>query len=290
MVGKIVKGVAGDYTVVAENGKKFVCRAKGIFRKNKISPLIGDNVEFEALNDEEGNVIKILERKNSLIRPACANVDQVMVVFAAASPEPNLNLLDRFLIMMQKQSVYAVLCFNKKDIADNERLRSLAENYEASGMKIVFASILKSEGIEEIRELLKGKTTILAGPSGVGKSSMVNILAPNEIMEVGDLSEKIARGKQTTRHTELVEIGTDTFLCDSPGFSSLYLEDIDYRDLKNFYPEFDEYSGGCRFLTCNHINEPDCAVKAAVQEGKIGASRYENYCLLFNELKQKKGY
>lgn len=290
MVGKIVKGVAGDYTVVAENGKKFVCRAKGIFRKNKISPLIGDNVEFEALNDEEGNIIKILERKNSLIRPACANVDQVMVVFAAASPEPNLNLLDRFLIMMQKQSVSAVLCFNKKDIADNERLRSLAENYEASGMKIVFASILKSEGIEEIRELLKGKTTILAGPSGVGKSSMVNILAPNEIMEVGDLSEKIARGKQTTRHTELVEIGTDTFLCDSPGFSSLYLEDIDYRDLKNFYPEFDEYSGGCRFLTCNHINEPDCAVKAAVQEGKIGASRYENYCLLFNELKQKKGY
>ncbi len=290
MVGKIVKGVAGDYTVVSENGKKFVCRAKGIFRKNKISPLIGDNVEFEALNDEEGNIIKILERKNSLIRPACANVDQVMVVFAAASPEPNLNLLDRFLIMMQKQSVSAVLCFNKKDIADNERLRSLAENYEASGMKIVFASILKSEGIEEIRELLKGKTTILAGPSGVGKSSMVNILAPNEIMEVGDLSEKIARGKQTTRHTELVEIGTDTFLCDSPGFSSLYLEDIDYRDLKNFYPEFDEYSGGCRFLTCNHINEPDCAVKAAVQEGKIGASRYENYCLLFNELKQKKGY
>jgi ribosome biogenesis GTPase len=290
MVGKIVKGVAGDYTVVAENGQKFVCRAKGIFRKNKISPLIGDNVEFEALNDEEGNIIKILERKNSLIRPACANVDQVMVVFAAASPEPNLNLLDRFLIMMQKQSVSAVLCFNKKDIADNERLRSLAENYEASGMKIVFASILKSEGIEEIRELLKGRTTILAGPSGVGKSSMVNILAPNEIMEVGDLSEKIARGKQTTRHTELVEIGTDTFLCDSPGFSSLYLEDIDYRDLKNFYPEFDEYSGGCRFLTCNHINEPDCAVKAAVQEGKIGASRYENYCLLFNELKQKKGY
>ncbi|MCR5726860.1 MAG: ribosome small subunit-dependent GTPase A [Lachnospiraceae bacterium] len=290
MVGKIVKGVAGDYTVVAENGQKFVCRAKGIFRKNKISPLIGDNVEFEALNDEEGNIIKILERKNSLIRPACANVDQVMVVFAAASPEPNLNLLDRFLIMMQKQSVSAVLCFNKKDIADNERLRSLAENYEASGMKIVFASILKSEGIEEIRELLKGRTTILAGPSGVGKSSMVNILAPNEIMEVGDLSEKIARGKQTTRHTELVEIGTDTFLCDSPGFSSLYLEDIDYRDLKNFYPEFDEYSGGCRFLTCNHINEPDCAVKAAVREGKIGASRYENYCLLFNELKQKKGY
>ena len=275
---------------MAENGKKFVCRAKGIFRKNKISPLIGDNVEFEELNDEEGNIIKILERKNSLIRPACSNVDQVMVVFAAASPEPNLNLLDRFLIMMQKQSVSAVLCFNKKDIADNERLRSLAENYEASGMKIVFASILKSEGIEEIRELLKGKTTILAGPSGVGKSSMVNILAPNEIMEVGDLSEKIARGKQTTRHTELVEIGTDTFLCDSPGFSSLYLEDIDYRDLKNFYPEFDEYSGGCRFLTCNHINEPDCAVKAAVQEGKIGASRYENYCLLFNELKQKKGY
>ena len=290
MIGKIVKGVAGDYTVAAGDDRRYICRAKGIFRKNKISPLIGDNVEFETLNDEEGNIIKILERKNQLIRPACANVDQVMVVFAAASPEPNLNLLDRFLIMMQKQSVSAVLCFNKKDIAGNDRLESLAQNYEASGMRIVFTSIRNEEGIEEIKEILEGKTTILAGPSGVGKSSMMNLLAPFEIMEVGSLSERIGRGKQTTRHTELVEIGSDTYLCDSPGFSSLYLEDIDYRDLKGYYPEFYEFSKDCRFLTCNHINEPDCAVKAAVSKGLIGMSRYENYCLLFNELKSKKGY
>lgn len=290
MTGKIIKGVAGDYTVISETGVKYICRAKGIFRKNGITPLIGDNVEIEILSPEEGNILKILERKNSLIRPACANIDQVLVVFAAASPEPNLNLLDRFLIMMEKQSVKAVLCFNKTDIAKDERLKLLAENYAASGMRVLFASVLKGEGIEEIREVLRGKTTILAGPSGVGKSSLMNRLFPEGRFEVGALSERIGRGKQTTRHTELVETEKDTYLCDSPGFSSIYIEGIDYRNLKDYFPEFENLKSECRFLTCNHIDEPDCAVKEAVKNGLLSRNRYESYCILFNELKKTNGF
>ena len=289
MLGKIIKGVAGAYTVVLDNDECYVCKAKGIFRKNGITPLVGDNVEIEITDSSvhEGNILRILKRKNELIRPACANIDQVLLVFATANPEPNYNLLDRFLILMLKQSVSVVVCFNKKDIVDDDKLKTIAGNYEASGIKVLFTSVLKNEGTDSIREVLKDKTTILAGPSGVGKSSMMNLIFPDADMEVGELSEKIKRGKQTTRHTELIKIEENTYLCDSPGFSSIYLTDMDSKELKKFFPEFAEYSGKCRFLTCNHISEPDCAVKDALAMGKISKSRYDNYCLLYEELKAK---
>ena len=287
MTGRIIKCVAGVFTVTTADEARYECKAKGIFRKNGVTPLVGDVAEFEVTDEKEkeGNILKVMERRNELIRPACANIDQVLLVFATADPEPNYNLLDRFLILMMKQSVSVIVCFNKRDIANDEKIRIIADNYEKSGVKVLFTSVLKGEGTDEIRKILKGKTTILAGPSGVGKSSMMNLLYPEAGMEVGELSKKIKRGKQTTRHTELIRIDEDTYLCDSPGFSSVYLTDIDFKDLKLYFPEFKPYEGNCRFISCNHINEPDCAVKAALSEGKISRSRYENYCLLYEQLK-----
>ena len=286
MQGKIIKAVAGFYYVDTDGSGVFACRAKGIFRHDKVTPLVGDNVEFEVTDSEafEGNVSNILERKNSLIRPATANIDQALVVFAARQPDPNLNLLDRFLVMMKKQGIHTTICFNKVDIVQGEEVSRLENTYRLCGHEVIFASVRENEGIERIRKVLAGKTTVLAGPSGVGKSSLINLLAPEANMETGELSLKIARGKQTTRHTELVRLAQGTYICDTPGFTSLYVTDIDKEELKNFFPEFDEAAAHCRFDSCRHISEPDCAVKDAVDEGRISRIRYDNYCLMFEEL------
>ncbi len=286
MQGKIIKALSGFYYVDSEGSGVFACRAKGIFRHDKVTPLVGDNVVFEITDREalEGNVTEILERKNSLIRPATANVDQALVVFAARQPDPNLNLLDRFLVMMKKQGIHTTICFNKVDIVHRDEIAQLEEIYRLCGHEVIFASVRENEGIEKIRSVLKGKTTVLAGPSGVGKSSLINLLAPDANMETGELSQKIARGKQTTRHTELVRIAASTYICDTPGFTSLYVTDIDKDELKNYFPEFDTYAGGCRFDSCRHISEPGCDVKTAVDEGRISRIRYDNYCLMFEEL------
>lgn len=293
MKGKIIRGIGGFYYVQAEDGEVYECRAKGIFRKEKIKPLPGDNVEISVVQDEEkpaGNVDVILSRKNVLIRPAAANVDQALVIFAAASPKPNLNLLDRFLISMEQQEIPVVICFNKTDLSTEQELNELKESYSGSGCRVCLLSAAKQEGIDEINQLLDGKTTIVAGPSGVGKSSLTNLLQPNVKMEVGEVSRKIERGRHTTRHTELICLRKDTYFLDTPGFSSLYLQGIAYEDLWRYFPEFAPYEPYCRFQGCLHLSEPDCAVKEALSEGKISRSRYENYTLLAEELKHAKKY
>lgn len=293
MKGKIIRGIGGFYYVQAEDGEVYECRAKGIFRKEKIKPLPGDNVEISIVQDEEkpaGNVDVILPRKNVLIRPAAANVDQALVIFAAASPKPNLNLLDRFLISMEQQEIPVVICFNKTDLSTEQELNELKESYSGSGCRVCLLSAAKQEGIDEINQLLDGKTTIVAGPSGVGKSSLTNLLQPNVKMEVGEVSRKIERGRHTTRHTELICLRKDTYFLDTPGFSSLYLQGIAYEDLWRYFPEFVPYEPYCRFQGCLHLSEPDCAVKEALSEGKISRSRYENYTLLAEELKHAKKY
>ena len=237
MQGKIIKGIAGFYYVCVTNPAEdtteiYECKAKGIFRKDGTRPLVGDDVEMEVLDEDagKGNIQKILPRKNALIRPAVANVDQALVIFAAAKPAPNFNLLDRFLIMMAEQELPCIICFNKQDIVDEEERQKLTSVYENCGCRVVFASATKGEGTEEIRALLRGKTTTVAGPSGVGKSSMVNSLCGDTYMETGEISEKIDRGKHTTRHAELLLIGPDTYIVDTPGFSSLSVFNMERKN------------------------------------------------------------
>ena len=270
----------------------YECIAKGIFRKDKKKPLVGDDVEIEVLSEVEkaGSIINIFERKNELIRPAVANIDQALVVFAAAKPSPHFTLLDRFLVMMQTKEIPVILCFNKEDIASEEKLSELAEIYEKCGCQLIFVSAKEEKNMETLRRMLEGKTTAIAGPSGVGKSSIINLLNPKANMETGSISRKIERGKHTTRHSELFMIGEDSYIMDTPGFSSLYVNDFEKEELKYYFPEFELYEGQCRFNGCDHIHEPGCAVKEAVEKGKIHAVRYEDYKELYEELKNKRRY
>ena len=292
MQGKIIKGIAGFYYIYAENDEVYECKAKGIFRKDNRKPLVGDNVEIEVLDEQEkeGSVTAILPRKNPLIRPAVANVDQAFVIFAMENPKPNFMLLDRFLIMMEKENVPAVICFNKKDLATEEELEFLYETYKSCGYQVILSSTFNGEGLEEIREILKGKTTVVAGPSGVGKSSITNALQENVQMETGEISKKLKRGKHTTRHSQVIPVGKDTYLMDTPGFSSLYLTDIEEQELKDYFPEFREYEDQCRFQGCRHIHEPGCAVKEALNNHKISSLRYEDYLGLHEEIKEKRRF
>ena len=292
MQGKIIKGIAGFYYVYTAEAGVYACKAKGIFRKQKIKPLVGDDVEFEITHEEdrEGNIIRILPRKNTLIRPAVANIDQALVIFAAAKPKPNLHLLDRFLVTMEQREIPAAICFNKEDIVSSEECDALREIYESAGYQILFTSAAKKEGIADLKAVLHGKTSTVAGPSGVGKSSLINLLAPQAQMETGEISEKIDRGKHTTRHSQLLMIDEDSFIMDTPGFTSLYLEDMEKEDLQSYFPEFAEYEPQCKFTGCSHINEPKCGVKEALSLGKISQQRYDDYKLMYEELKDQKKY
>lgn len=291
MQGRIVKGIAGFYYVDTEDGI-FECRAKGIFRNQKVKPLVGDLVELEVLSQEEkeGSVISILPRKSELIRPAVANVDQALVIFALVSPKPNFNLLDRFLVLMEKQGIPALICMNKTDLASDEMIAEVRERYRTSGYPLLFVSAAQKEGIEAIREYLRGKTTTVAGPSGVGKSSLINLLQDGVQMQTGAVSEKIERGRHTTRHTELMWVEEDTYILDTPGFSSIELFGIEKEELGGYFPEIAAHAGDCRFRGCAHLAEPDCAVKEAVDNGEISKGRYENYQLFYEDLKKTAGY
>ncbi len=292
MTGKIIKGIAGFYYVHTENAGVWECKAKGIFRNQKIKPLVGDNVELELLDEEKklASIIDILPRRSELIRPAVANVDQALIVFASADPEPNWNLLDRFLILMTKQELPVVICFNKTDLITEEKQKEIENGYRNCGYEIRFLSAKGQEGTEEIKSLVHKKTTVLAGPSGVGKSTLVNLLQTGVVMETGAVSEKIKRGKHTTRHSEFIPVDEETYILDTPGFSSLDIDEIEAEELKDYFPEFREYEGKCRFRGCVHENEPDCAVKTAVREGIIAKRRYESYLMLYRDLKSKKRY
>ena len=269
----------------------YECRAKGIFRKDGKKPLPGDYVEFDITSEEEkeGNVSRILPRSSALIRPAVANVDQALIIMAAVSPQPNLNLMDRFLVTMEQQGIACCICFNKKDLTDEKTCAILSDSYRASGYPVVFTSAVTGEGLPELQTLLEGRTTTVAGPSGVGKSSLINELQDGVSMQTGEIS-RIERGRHTTRHSELIRIRPGTWIVDTPGFSSIELYDMEKEELGDFFPEFRKWEPQCRFTGCAHINEPDCGVKEALRRGEISESRYENYCQLYAELKDRRKY
>lgn len=291
MQGKIVKGISGFYYVhIAESGI-YECKAKGAFRNQKIKPLVGDNVEIAVIDEagKKGNIEQILPRKNELIRPAVANIDMALVIFAAAKPQPNFNLLDRFLIMMEYQNVPVTICFNKTDLVTEEELHTFSKVYESCGYPVLYTSAKNEQGIDAVLAALEGKTTAVAGPSGVGKSSLINELQPEHVMETGAISTKIARGKHTTRHSEIIPVNDNTYIMDTPGFSTLYIPGFEKEELGQYYREFAAYEPYCRFKGCSHIGEPDCGVKAALGDG-VSRLRYENYKLLYEELKSVKKY
>lgn len=292
MKGKIVKGISGFYYVhVAETGI-YECKAKGIFRNQKIKPLVGDDVEIVVLDEEKriGNVEKILPRTRELIRPAVANIDMALVIFAAAKPDPNFNLLDRFLCMMEYQKVPVTICFNKCDLVTEEQREALRKIYELAGYELLFTSAKTQENVEKLKSVLQGKMTAVAGPSGVGKSSLINDLQDAVQMQTGGISDKIERGKHTTRHSQIIPIAENTYIMDTPGFSSMDLPGFSKEDLWTCYPEFVRFEPECRFIGCSHIGEPDCGVKTALAEGKISQVRYDNYVQLYQEMKNMRKY
>ncbi len=290
MKGKIIQGIGGFYYVICENAIVYECKAKGIFRNQHKKPLVGDDCIIDVVDAEKlkGNITDILERKNSLIRPNVANVDQAVVIFAASYPKPNLNLLDRFLIMMKKSDIPVLICINKIDMVTESDIHKIADNYSGSDVRVMTCSAVSNDGIDELRKSLKGKTTVLAGPSGVGKSSIINALFKESCAQTGDISEKIKRGKHTTRYSILMTLDESTFIMDTPGFTSLELPDINKESLKDFYSEFDDYKCGCKFVQCMHLNEPGCQVKNAIEDGKISRQRYDNYVKIYEELKIRK--
>lgn len=288
--GKIIKGIGGFYYVDTEKGL-YECRARGIFRKNKITPLVGDRVSISVVDEEnkKGVVEEIEKRDTELVRPPIANVDKALIVFAIKNPAPNLSLLDRFIVLAEKENLEIVIVFTKVDLdADGELLEELKSIYEVSGYKVIPVSNKLKLNIDKIKEELKENTVVFAGPSGVGKSSLLNEVDKNFELKTGEVSDKIKRGKHTTRHAELLKLECGGMVADTPGFSSLTLDDIDESELKEYFIEFDKYDD-CRFGSrCIHENEPSCAVKEAVENGDISKKRYESYIQLLNEIRSGK--
>lgn len=285
--GKIIKGLSGFYYVDTESGL-YECKARGIFRKQKITPLVGDNVEISIVDEEnkKGVVETIEERETELVRPPIANVDKALIVFAVKDPKPNLSLLDRFIVHAERENLEIVIIFTKMDLDDGS-LDELVEIYEKAGYKVIPVSSEKHINIDKVKEELKGNTVVFAGPSGVGKSSLLNQIDESFQLKTGTVSEKIGRGRHTTRHAELLKLECGGIVADTPGFSSLELDGIDEMELKEYFIEFDKYDE-CKFGSkCVHENEPSCDVKEAVENGEISKQRYESYLQLLNEIRQK---
>ncbi len=282
MKGTIIKGIGGFYYVKASDNV-YECKARGVFRKKRITPTIGDVVEIET-SGEKGSIVDILDRRSYLVRPPVANIDTMLLVVAAAAPEPSLFLIDKMLVNAEINNIHPVLCINKTDLEKRNDIKKL---YENAGYEVFCVSAEKNKGTDKLKKYLSGRTTAFAGLSGVGKSSLLSIIT-EDTLETGDVSEKIQRGRNTTRHVELFELNNGGFVLDTPGFSSLELEGIKADELWEYFPEMRNHRDECRFRGCSHINEPDCVIKNKVESGEIASTRYESYTQLYKQLKSVK--
>lgn len=287
--GIIIKALSGFY-YVSSGDKVIQCRGRGIFRKNNITPLVGDHVLFQADNEKEGYIMDIKERRNELNRPPIANIDQTILIFSAKEPDFNSALLDRFLVVIEFKQILPIICITKSDLLTPEQQLNFQRElqvYRSIGYEVILLSAQTGEGIEQLRPLLAGKTSVFAGQSGVGKSSLLNALLPNLQLKTNEISTHLGRGKHTTRHVEFLEI-EQGLVADTPGFSSLDFTNIDMEDLADTFLEIRDTSENCKFRGCLHENEPKCAVKKAVASGNISQDRYEHYLQFLGEIKDRK--
>ncbi len=275
-----------------EEGETLFAKARGVFREKALRPMIGDYVEWErGEQDPEATIVRIFPRRNQLLRPPVSNVDQVLVVQTLVEPEMNAVALDRLLVVLEKRGLPVVLCLNKIDLPEVERLEEVEHRYQLAGYSVLKVNALTGEGMSILQEALSGKLTAVAGPSGAGKSTLIRRLSGATHIVVGELSGKTSRGRQTTRTSRLFQIAPGSYIFDTPGFSSLDLRDIDdVFDLAQKFPEIARVSGQCRFRNCTHRKEPGCAVKASLDSGAMDPLRYSSYLTLLDQIEARKGY
>ena len=289
--GIIIKGVGGNYYV--DIGNKIVeCRARGLFRIKNVKPLVGDKVLIRLTEEDEdaGYIEDILDRKSVIKRPAVANAQQLVIIFSVINPEPSFLLLDKLLIAARSNNLDPVICINKLDLAEEGQKEYILGIFKNTGYKIIFTSKYDESSLQGLKNILKDKLNVFSGPSGVGKSSLMNAIEPDFYLETGELSEKLKRGRHTTRHAEIFKLSFGGYAVDTPGFSSFELEGINMYSLKNYYPEIVRYEEGCKFLDCLHYKEPDCGVKKALKDDLISEVRYNNYIRLLEQIKESKPY
>lgn len=287
--GIIIKGIGGFYYVEAADGIVYECKARGVFRKEKITPLAGDRVEITVESNNKNSIDKILERRNFFKRPPIANIDTLVIVSSVCDPRPNLLIIDRLTAVASYKNVEPIIVFTKDDL---QSANEFAKIYTNAGFKTFAVSNETGEGIEKVKSIIDGGITVFTGNSGVGKSSLINRMYPDFCLETGEISRKLGRGRHTTRHVELFKVGSG-YIADTPGFSSLDFEtnDLIKKDELAFcFPDFTDYIGSCRFSTCAHVNDKGCSLVEAVKNGDVERTRHESYVTMYNEVKDIKDW